>query len=122
MIRRPPGSTRTDTLFPYTTLFRSDYRDRFMPNAKPIYSLAAPSNTGDGIRAAEELGVRIAPEDNGNGGFWTPISITYRPDGTKGLFPHLSLDRAKPGLIAINKLGKRFVNEANSYHDFVEAM
>src|SRR3546814_11168273 len=24
MIRRPPSSTRTDTLFPYTTLFRSD--------------------------------------------------------------------------------------------------
>src|SRR3546814_15741163 len=23
MVRRPPGSTRTDTLFPYTTLFRS---------------------------------------------------------------------------------------------------
>src|SRR3546814_19110950 len=30
MIRRPPRSTRTDTLFPYTTLFRSDggARDR----------------------------------------------------------------------------------------------
>src|SRR3546814_1531047 len=34
MIRRPPRSTRTDTLFPYTTLFRSaagrgaDHRDR----------------------------------------------------------------------------------------------
>src|SRR3546814_17496808 len=31
MLRRPPRSTRTDTLFPYTTLFRSDidmqYRD-----------------------------------------------------------------------------------------------
>src|SRR3546814_9283077 len=26
MIRRPPRSTRTDTLFPYTTLFRSEYR------------------------------------------------------------------------------------------------
>src|SRR3546814_8531602 len=26
MIRRPPRSTRTDTLFPYTTLFRSLYR------------------------------------------------------------------------------------------------
>src|SRR3546814_19235793 len=26
MIRRPPISTRTDTLFPYTTLFRSDGR------------------------------------------------------------------------------------------------
>src|SRR3546814_1421208 len=29
MIRRPPRSTRTDTLFPYTTLFRS--RNRFAP-------------------------------------------------------------------------------------------
>src|SRR3546814_13493437 len=28
MIRRPPRSTRTDTLFPYTTLFRSYYRVR----------------------------------------------------------------------------------------------
>src|SRR3546814_19484872 len=26
MIRRPPRSTRTDTLFPYTTLFRSNWR------------------------------------------------------------------------------------------------
>src|SRR3546814_20862829 len=25
MFRRPPGSTRTDTLFPYTTLFRSHF-------------------------------------------------------------------------------------------------
>src|SRR3546814_8672713 len=35
MIRRPPRSTRTDTLFPYTTLFRSHSRncggaDRFL--------------------------------------------------------------------------------------------
>src|SRR3546814_962139 len=29
MVRRPPRSTRTDTLFPYTTLFRS--ADTFMP-------------------------------------------------------------------------------------------
>src|SRR3546814_12604953 len=28
MIRRPPRSTRTDTLFPYTTLFRSDPTQR----------------------------------------------------------------------------------------------
>src|SRR3546814_10444749 len=27
MIRRPPRSTRTDTLFPYTTLFRSVHRE-----------------------------------------------------------------------------------------------
>src|SRR3546814_16471158 len=28
MIRRPPRSTRTDTLFPYTTLFRSSFHPR----------------------------------------------------------------------------------------------
>src|SRR3546814_106669 len=35
MIRRPPRSTRTDTLFPYTTLFRSvplpDFAKKFVP-------------------------------------------------------------------------------------------
>src|SRR3546814_8787084 len=30
MIRRPPRSTRTDTLFPYTTLFRSAPRERML--------------------------------------------------------------------------------------------
>src|SRR3546814_4267394 len=38
MIRRPPRSTRTDTLFPYTTLFRSphraDRRSSTMPHAR----------------------------------------------------------------------------------------
>src|SRR3546814_5875010 len=33
MIRRPPRSTRTDTLFPYTTLFRSAPRSRSAPAA-----------------------------------------------------------------------------------------
>src|SRR3546814_17240997 len=31
MIRRPPRSTRTDTLFPYTTLFRSECAARLSP-------------------------------------------------------------------------------------------
>src|SRR3546814_9803795 len=31
MIRRPPRSTRTDTLFPYTTLFRSAFRAQRWP-------------------------------------------------------------------------------------------
>src|SRR3546814_11260221 len=31
MIRRPPRSTRTDTLFPYTTLFRSEMDPRVKP-------------------------------------------------------------------------------------------
>src|SRR3546814_6714516 len=34
MIRRPPRSTRTDTLFPYTTLFRSRLRRRRLAHAR----------------------------------------------------------------------------------------
>src|SRR3546814_12618716 len=34
MIRRPPRSTRTDTLFPYTTLFRSDEVERDVGKAE----------------------------------------------------------------------------------------
>src|SRR3546814_14191784 len=33
MNRRPPKSTRTDTLFPYTTLFRSDAQGQFLKRA-----------------------------------------------------------------------------------------
>src|SRR3546814_3919768 len=34
MIRRPPRSTRTDTLFPYTTLFRSDQPQLSLPGVE----------------------------------------------------------------------------------------
>src|SRR3546814_12103765 len=36
MIRRPPRSTRTDTLFPYTTLFRSLAQCRLIPHRGPV--------------------------------------------------------------------------------------
>src|SRR3546814_6582392 len=38
MIRRPPRSTRTDTLFPYTTLFRSGFKKRpaFLQRAQAV--------------------------------------------------------------------------------------
>src|SRR3546814_4931791 len=38
MIRRPPRSTRTDTLFPYTTLFRS-WRARPVPAGHALFDL-----------------------------------------------------------------------------------
>src|SRR3546814_12591264 len=49
MMRRPPRSTRTDTLFPYTTLFRSNV-ERFGPTVsgygfRPNASQSAPSVT-----------------------------------------------------------------------------
>jgi succinate dehydrogenase/fumarate reductase flavoprotein subunit len=50
-----------------------------------------------------------------------PISLVPWPDGSTGTFPHF-VDRAKPGVIAVTADGARFVNEADSYHDFIQAM
>src|SRR3546814_2620220 len=43
MIRRPPRSTRTDTLFPYTTLFRSVVAFHHRVASPSILAYAAPS-------------------------------------------------------------------------------
>ena len=96
------------------------FRDAFMPRPEPKYSLAVEEDTGDGLAAGERMGGRI--ESRGEGGLWTPVSLNPRKGGGTGLYPHILLDRAKPGLIAVNAAGRRFVNEAVSYHDFVEGM
>jgi succinate dehydrogenase/fumarate reductase flavoprotein subunit len=98
------------------------YREAFMARPTPAHSMSSEFNQGDGIGIGERLGARIAPEEHRRSGLWTPASVTTRADGSKGLYPHLLLDRAKPGLIAVNARGERFVNEAVSYHDFVEGM
>jgi succinate dehydrogenase/fumarate reductase flavoprotein subunit len=50
-----------------------------------------------------------------------PASTFVRADGSRGVFPHTVTDRAKPGLVAVAADGRRFVNEAVSYHAFVRA-
>src|SRR3546814_11507552 len=62
MIRRPPRSTRTDTLFPYTTLFRSSPLQasparprRFSIRARAGPSMAACGSHGDGDDASFSL-------------------------------------------------------------------
>jgi succinate dehydrogenase/fumarate reductase flavoprotein subunit len=97
------------------------FRSAFMPQPVPEYSMSCEGNQGDGLDIGRRLGAAIAPEQC-TSGLWTPVSVVPRSDGTSGLFPHLVLDRAKPGLIAVNSAGRRFVNEATSYHDFVLAM
>src|SRR3546814_5901206 len=50
MIRRPPRSTRTDTLFPYTTLFRSRGRPRVLRNiCRTDVPSSSPSFPGFGV-------------------------------------------------------------------------
>ncbi|MFN3744189.1 MAG: FAD-dependent oxidoreductase [Hyphomicrobiaceae bacterium] len=83
-------------------------------------SLPPATNSGDGIRIATGAGAAFH-EDVHYAAAWTPVSFLPQRDGTKLPFPHF-LDRGKPGFIAVDRRGKRFVNEAKSYHVFVPAM
>src|SRR3546814_5503655 len=49
MIRRPPRSTRTDTLFPYTTLFRSSF-DQGRPAGRSRKPGLSAGRTGEAAR------------------------------------------------------------------------
>src|SRR3546814_9227082 len=64
MIRRPPRSTRTDTLFPYTTLFRSQRRDlRPLRSPDPFRSPAGVPAADHQTRSLEvsARGVAVVP-------------------------------------------------------------
>ena len=98
-----------------------ELRERLFPDAARRFSLAPSSNTGDGIQAAERVNA-IIERDLESPALWMPSSVMAQADGHVSVFPHIMLDRAKPGLLAVNKSGRRFVNEADSYHDFVAAM
>jgi succinate dehydrogenase/fumarate reductase flavoprotein subunit len=97
----------------------AERRQRLFPHAEH-HSPAPESNSGDGLRLAQAAGARV-DESLPNAAAWVPVSRVPRGDGSFGLFPHF-IDRAKPGVIAVTRKGTRFVNEANSYHDFIQAL
>lgn len=103
--------------FSHSALLRS----QLLPNSAGMLSAANQDNTGDGIGIGLACGGNLGPPGDG-GAFWAPVSKFVRPDGSAGLFPHTVTDRGKPGAIAVDGGGQRFVNEAVSYHEFVRAM
>lgn len=104
----PQDPVRRKKLFPHA------------PNGHEHASPAPPGNTGDGLRLAEALGATV-DDTLPHAAAWVPISRPVKSDGTLGTFPHF-VDRSKPGVIAVTRSGRRFVNEADSYHDFCQAM
>lgn len=104
----PQDPVRRKKLFPHA------------PHGHEHVSPAPPGNTGDGLRLGEAVGAAV-DESLPHSAAWVPVSRPPRGDGTLGVFPHF-VDRSKPGVIAVTRSGKRFVNEADSYHDFCQAM
>jgi len=96
-------------------------REKFFPAAAGFVSAATTAGTGDGLRLAMAAGAHVATRV-ADPAYWVPASLFKRADGSQGVFPHTVTDRAKPGIIAVNASGQRFVNEAVSYHEFVRAM
>src|SRR3546814_7160794 len=85
MRRRPPRSTRTDTLFPYTTLFRSKYEAGYSGISWPR------ENGGQGLSPTEKLAFDREEILHGfpteyfsiSLGMPVPIMLRYLPDGWK---------------------------------------
>jgi succinate dehydrogenase/fumarate reductase flavoprotein subunit len=92
-----------------------EWRDKLTGRAIP-HTNAYDVASGDGVDAGMAAGAAF---DKGRGTpfWWIPSSTIRWPDGRIATYPHIR-DRPKPGLIAVNGKGQRFVNEASSYHDF----
>ena len=75
-----------------------------MPGSLSAHSPVAEGATGDGATLAQKAGGHLGGEHASNS-FWSPISLRRRRDGSIAAFPHLVLDRGKPGLIAVDPDG-----------------
>src|SRR3546814_12576856 len=102
MTRRPPRSTRTDTLFPYTTLFRSNFR-----NVQPFDEWMKANDriglAGVDTRALTRR-IRLSGAPN--------AAIAHDPEGNFDIDALLTKAQSWPGLEGIDRKSTRL----NSSH------
>lgn len=104
----PHDDARKAALFPHA------------PTGREHWSAAPVANTGDGLRLGEAAGA-VVDRSGADAGAWAPVSLAPLPGGGVQAFPHL-VERGKPGLIAVDRDGRRFVDEAGDYHGFMRAL
>src|SRR3546814_5218794 len=93
MIRRPPRSTRTDTLFPYTTLFRSPLARQL--SSEPLHGRCADRHCRSAERAA-----RLGRSDHRSEEHTSELQ---------------SLMRISYAVFCLKKKNKKINNQSNSY-------
>jgi succinate dehydrogenase/fumarate reductase flavoprotein subunit len=84
------------------------------------HSVTVSSNDGEAVRLGNGVNASLIT-DLAQPAAWAPVTRFRGPRGSTRLFPHLR-GIGLPGIIAVNQNGKRFANEADSYHDFGQAM
>jgi 3-oxosteroid 1-dehydrogenase len=99
-----------------------ELRAKYLPSKSQTTWSVTPrgNNTGDALLAALEVSADTAFMDQA---WWAPsiaVPSPWSPNMTRnhGIF----FERGLPHSLCVNQLGKRFVNEACSYHRFGEAM
>lgn len=96
-------------------------REKYLPFASAHETMLPVGNSGDGLAIAQQVGAQMG-DALPNNGCWTPISVRHHKDGKVTRYPHIFLDRSRPGSIMVNQSGRRFVNEATHYQALVNAM
>jgi 3-oxosteroid 1-dehydrogenase len=99
-----------------------EMRDRYMEVATRTEASLTPAgaNQGDAIRIGQSIGAAV---ENMQNAWWCPsIRLpSWDTPNTEISYP-LFFERGRPGTISVNRLGRRFVNEAASYYHFGKAM
>src|SRR3546814_15699632 len=122
IIRRPPRSTRTDTLFPYTTLVRSSIDDPARVSQRKLLELAIGQHTAptvenhDGLRARPDMGIEILSGSLGIDG--QHAVKTMRTAVKHGFYQALVVDSTALDHVTANRArsaeDRRVGNEAGS--------
>lgn len=91
-------------------------REQYLPRpSRSEWSATPPYNTGDGIQAAQRAGAALELMSHVWG---APTVKVSGEEKQRAIF----VERALPGCIVVNGQGRRFVNEAAPYSEFVPVM